>query len=57
MAKGYRWVRVQIAQLLHERVTKAKGQTSWDDTIVQALTAMLDAKADRDTADARKEVP
>jgi hypothetical protein len=48
MAKGYKWVRVQIPVELHERVVRQKGRTSWDDTIVRALVAMLNATAGND---------
>jgi hypothetical protein len=54
MAKGYRWVRVQLPQKLHDRVAKTKGRTSWDEVIEKALINMVAGEeADR----ARKEVP
>ena len=41
MAKGYRWVRVQVPDGLHDRAMKKKGTASWDDIIVLALSVWL----------------
>ena len=58
MAKGYRWVRVQLPQKLHDRVAKQKGRASWDEILEKALTTMLAVDADGATPDRTKsEVP
>jgi hypothetical protein len=44
MAKGYRWVRVQVPDGLHDRAMKKKGTASWDDIIVLALIAWLGSR-------------
>jgi hypothetical protein len=57
MAKGYIWVRVQLAERLHDRVSREKGKASWDDTVARALTQMFAAKVGNDAPQTAKEVP
>ncbi len=57
MAKGFKWVRVQLPERLHDRMMKAKGASSWDDTIARALLTVLDGQAANDlSGDEHREV-